>query len=299
MASVDLVVAAPAWDRAWSLPLWFESVRANCDPATTGLAFVVPAADALTRDAIGELSGGFAWVEVLRDRGEQSRREERPETRHETLAAARNQLLSFASRVRPAHYLSWDTDYLVAPDVVPVLRDLGLPLVTVWGWLNRQQPRRLRHFDGEYTEVFWQPPVCATAMAWEKGGEHAVHYPPAQFNDRASGLWRCGVALAFQLMDRRAYAVSAYAPHPDGEDVGFNRRLAQRGVPRYCYGDSVGVHLYDRGAKDEITMDWPDVMRLAEQRPLAATWTEPRSTEHVAFGFFPTRGALDADPRAA
>src|SRR5881392_3634649 len=103
--AVDVVVGAPAWDRVWSLPLWFDSVRANVDPERTGLVFVVPASDTPTRDAIAQLSSDFGWVEVIRDRGRQLPREERPADRHMTLAAARNQILRVVANVRPRWYV--------------------------------------------------------------------------------------------------------------------------------------------------------------------------------------------------
>lgn len=286
--AVDLVIGAPAWDRAWSLPLWMASVRANVDPENTGLVFVVPAADAPTRDAIAALTADFNWVEVMRDRGAQLPRDERPATQHRTLATARNQILQIVAKVRPKYYLSWDTDLLVPSGTVDRLIVERLPITTVWTWLNRMPPRRMNHYDGrEYREVLWQPPVCATAMAWDQRNVgRAVHYPADEFRLRSSGLWKCGVVMAFKLMDARAYSVAHYAPHHDGEDIPFNIQLARRGVPRFCCGDIQGLHLYDRSARDEWAMKWPNVMNLAKQVPLAAHWTGERSPEYEAFGFF-------------
>lgn len=286
--AVDTVIGAPAWDRAWCFPLWMASVRANVDPDTTGLVFVVPAADTATRTAITRLTADFNWVEVIRDRGVQLPRDERPGEKHRTLATARNQILQIVAKVRPKHYLSWDTDLLVPPGTVDRLEIEDLPIVTVWTWLNRMAPRRINHYDGhEYREVLWQPPVCATAMAWDPHNNgRAMHYPAEEFQIRSSGLWRCGVAAAFKLMDKRAYSVAHYLPHHDGEDIPFNAQLAQRGVPRFCAGDIRGLHLYDRGAREEWATKWPNVMNFAKQVPLAASWTGDRSPEYQAFGFF-------------
>lgn len=290
--AVCTVVGAPAWDRAWSLPLWFESVRANCDEADTGLVFVVPASDGGTREAITGLSEGFAWVEVLRDRGEPLGREERPRDGHRTLASARNQILQIVNRVRPLRYVSWDTDLLMPPGAVEHIAERSFPICTAWTWLNRQPPKAIRHFDGEaYHEVFWQDPVRASAMAWDRyQHDRAMHYPAEEFAMRANGFWRCGVSMAFQVMDARAYAVASYEPHHDGEDITFSAKLAARGVDRWCCGAIQGVHLYDRARRDEIALGWPEVLQLAEQRPLASLWTEPRTPEYTAFGFFPKRG---------
>lgn len=285
--AVDLVIGAPAWDRAWSLPLWFQSVRANVHPPDTGLVFVVPPTDDGTREVINELSSGFDWVEVIRDRGTQLQRAERPAERHATLAAARNAILQVVERVQPRHYLSWDTDFLIPRDTVWDLRKENHPLITVWGWLNRQPPRELTYrSEGVDRRVLWQEAPRQTAMGLGRDGR-PFHYPAYEYGARSQGFWPCGVALAWQLMSPSAYRVASYAPHHDGEDVPFNLRLHQRGIARMCAGHVRGVHLYDRSANHEIGMGWPGVMRLADQEPLAATWTGDRSDEYEALGFFP------------
>ena len=105
----------------------------------------------------------------------------------------------------------------------------------------------------------------------------------------AAGFWPTHIALAWQLMDRRAYRVARYSQHSSGEDVPFNMQLAARGVPRFCAGEILGLHLYDREAQDERALGWPGVMRLTEQLPLAATWEAERSPELRALGLFPAK----------
>ena len=284
----DLIVGCPAWDRAWALPTWFASVRANVDPAKTGLVFVIPASDVLTREIIDKLSTGFSWIEVLRDRGVQSGRSERPDTRHETLAAARNQVMQVVAAVRPVHYLSWDSDMLVPPRTVEMLRAKKLPLVAVWAWLNRHVAKPMKFKEGRQVhEVVYQDPIRATGMRWDpKNPGRALHYPADQFLERAAGVWKTDVALAWQLMDERAYLRAHYAPHHDGEDVPFNWQLESQDIGRYICGDIVGVHLYDRG-RNETVVGWPQVMRLARQFPLASTFVGERSSTWQALGIYP------------
>lgn len=292
--TVSLVVGCPVWDRAWALDTWFDSVEANCDPEDTGLCFVVPPADYATREAIARRSEPFAWCEVLRDRNPAHDRLARQADNHLSLAVARNQILQQVQRVGPRHYLSWDSDLFVEPGLVPELCGLGKPVVTVWTWLNRARPRRVRHFrdpeSAEWLDVLVEPPMCATAMEWDEGRtDRAHHLDPARWHECASGLWEADVALAFKLMSPGVYAATHYGPHPHGEDIVFARALARRGIRPWCYGDSVGVHLaLDKAVAQGETQDpYPKIMALAEQIPLAATHEGERDEDLVTLGYFP------------
>ena len=292
--AVDLVIAAPVWDRAWCLELWIESVRANVDPKTTGLVFVCPSSDVATRSAIAEHTDGFAWVEVTRDKLQQSSRQDRHEQQHMALAAARNQALAIAIRACPKWVLNWDSDLLLPPGGVELMQRTGDDFVAAWAWLNRQPPQRMRYMGKHgFQEVFWQPPACFTAMRWSSHQGVPEHYPTEQFLERIGSVWPCAVATGAVLMTERAFRRSKYAPHHDGPHVPFCYALEHAGVERVCDGRVVGVHLYDRRVQDEIKMGWPDVMQLAEQAPLAATWQQPRSPEFEALGFYDTN-ELDA-----
>lgn len=289
--SIDYLVGCPAWNRAWSLDLWFESLRANLDTSKTGLAFVVPPADETTRAAIDRNAGDFAWVEIMRDKNEPFDREDRAEdNEHRTLATARNRLLALAVRTRPRRFISWDSDLILAPDAISCIEsitDKELPVVGVWSWLNRHYPNRMNYVDsetGDKRKVLWEHPMQATAMMWA-GEQKAAHYPGKEWIQRATGLWRADVVLAFQMMTPLVYTSTHYAPHPDGEDIPFNWQLERRRVPRYIYGEEVAVHLYQRDPM-EIAMGYPDIMNLAEHIPLASKRLEPRSPLDEALGFY-------------
>lgn len=286
---IKYVIGCPAWDRAWSLPLWFESVRANVDPDETGLAFVIPASDPFTREIVNELAKDFAWLHVERDRNEQFDRDHRAEDdNHTTLATARNQLLREVNKTKPQHYLSWDSDLLLPPKTVEKIERKSVPICTVWTWLNRQQPQTLRHVNpqtGESRMIQWQEPMAATAMSWDRPGRPA-HYPSHEWNLRARGFWRADVVLAFQMMESSVYSTTMYRPHKFGEDIPFNCDLERRGIPRYCFADRHGVHLYRRH-QQELELGWPDICDLAREIPLAAQHLKPRDPLDEALGYYP------------
>lgn len=287
---VDTVICTPAWDRGWCLDLWMSSVRANLDLSSTGLAIVCPSGDLATRKTISEIADEFAWVEVMRDRGEQMARESRHETRNAALAAARNQALAVAIKARPRWVMAWDTDLLLPPGGVDGLKRSPAPYAAAWAWLNRQPPRRIKYMSSSeglgFQEVLWEPPACFTAMKWSKIGQRPQHYASREFLSRQGLSWRCAVATGAVLMTEAAWRRAKYAPHHDGAHVPFCLDLDRAGVERRCEGSVVGVHLYDQRAKDEIGLGWPGVMDLAEKAPIACAPHPKRSAEFEALGFY-------------
>lgn len=286
---IDYLVGCPAWNRAWSLDLWFASLRDNLDPGTTGLVFVVPPADEATRSVISANAKDFAWVDIMRDKHAQFDRDDRSEDdQHHTLAVARNRLLGVAAKTRPRRFISWDSDLLLAPGALDLIERLGdLPMVGVWAWLNRHGPHQtLFAEDGqEPRPVLWEEPMQATAMQWD-GANKAAHFHGKEWGQRATGCWRADVILAFQMMTAQVYTSTHYAAHPDGEDIPFNWQLERRRVPRYMYGEEIAVHLYHHNP-DEIKLGWPDIMDLSTQEPLASSRLDPRSPIEEALGFYP------------
>lgn len=294
MPKLEYLVACPAWDRSWSLDLWFQSVRDNVDPAKTALAFVVPPEDEATRETIRQHTeqNDFAWVEVMRDKNAQFDRDERSsENKHHTLAVARNRLLGLACKTRPRRFLSWDSDLLLSPGAISRIeehRKLHPAVIGVWAWLNRHEPHRaLDDVDGEGNKrrVLWEEPMQATAMEWI-AEQKAVHLPGADWDIRTSSLFRADVVLGFQMMPEEVYTSTHYAAHVDGEDIPFNWQLERRKIPRYIFGDEVAVHLYNHDPK-EIALGWPGIMDLANCKPLAATRIEPRDPVDETLGFYP------------
>lgn len=291
------VIGCPAWERAWSLELWFQSVMDNVSARDTGLVFVVPSTDQHTREVINEYAGAFAWLEVQRDRNEQYDRLKRGEDdTHQTLAMARNQILQVVNGAKPEWFISWDSDLLLPPGTIEELTRADLPISTVWTWLNRQRPQTANHVNPQTNEqrmVAWQEPLAATAMAWDRP-QVPIHYPAHEWDMRAGGCWRADVVLAFQMMKPAVYSSTVYQPHRLGEDIPFNWSLHRRRIPRYCWAESLGLHLYRRD-QEELDLGWPGIMDLTEQVPLAAQFTEPRDPLDEALGFYPLEGVQHSE----
>lgn len=289
--SSPLVIGAPAWKAELTLPLWFESVKANVNPADTGLVFSVPAEDAKTRAVIDAYAPEFKWVSVERDRSEPVPREDRSLTNHKERARARNQVLATAQAARADWFCSWDTDILLPPGSIERMQRQQFAFSSPWVWLNRHAPRALRFTDGElFQECQYENPMYATAMRWDpKNRFRAIHYPADAWNQLTEGIFRVDVGIGVQLMRPEAYRFASYGPHPDSEEVVFCSQLAARQIPRYCHGDVIGLHLHNREARDELTMPWPEVMQLAEQRPLASDWDGQRTELQKIAGLFPVQ----------
>ena len=177
--------------------------------------------DQTSRDVIAARGEQFAFCEVLRDKHQPFDRETRGAVKHSTLAHARNQILVEVNKVRPQHYISWDSDLLVAPGTVEKIAQADVPICTVWAWLNRQEPQRLRHQDADgapMRSVLWQEPMQATAMEWAgEDRRRAQHLPGEGWDHYAAGLWQTDVVLGFQMMRPNVYMTCRYGPHADGE----------------------------------------------------------------------------------
>lgn len=288
---IDFVIGAPSWKKAWSLPLWFESVRANVDPSRTGLAFVVPQQDTSTRDTIEALAGGFKWVDIQRDKFFKFDADKIGTFHHhKAMAIAKNCVMSQAIKTTPKYFIGWDTDLILPPGTVEAGMKEKKPLVGVWSWLNRQKPDRYRHVeeDKRVRYVKWEAPMQATAMRWV-GECKAIHFPSTEWELRSKSTWKADVVLGFQMMTRDVYTGGhIYRGHPDGEDLPFHWGLERKGIPRYIMGEQIGVHLH-KPVTEELTSSWPDILEFANQRPLAAEFTEPRSRTDELLGFYPER----------
>lgn len=291
---LDFVIGAVSWKKSWSLPLFFESVRANVDPAKTGLAFVVPAQDTATREMIRAHSEGFAWVEIQRDKTVPFDPEKvGTHYHHRAMASAKNWIISQAIKTRPRYFIYWDTDLLVPELTVANAVSENRPLVGIWAWLNRQQPKRHQRTNpetGEKEWVLWEPPMQATAMQWDDTDyKKAWHFPAKEWEIRASTTWQADVVLGFQVMKPEVYNSCIYREHVDGEDIPFMADMQRRGLPRWVMGQFIGVHLYEH-ITDECEGAWEDVIvNLAEQWPLAAMNEETRDPEAELLGFYPER----------
>lgn len=291
--SVELIVGSPSWNTHAVLPLWFQSLRHNVDPSKTGLVFSVPADDGLTRDLIAEHSEGFAWVEILRDRGEPVSRDRRAEKMHSVRSRARNQILQTAALADPPFFLSWDTDILLPPGAIRALASARAAYVSPLIWMNRQEPRVLKLVeDGDYREVQYQTPVNLSVMRWDPLNRfRAIHYPAEQWNALHGRLFKCDVSVGVALMRASAYRSSRYGAHPDSEEVFFCSGLESRGIDRYCVGKIEGLHLYDREPEEPYV--WPDVLGLLKQKPLAADWEGERSELQKLAGLYPMTTAVE------
>lgn len=289
--SLDFVIGAPSWKRSWSLPLWFESVRANVNPAKTGLAFVVPAQDVATREVIRSMATDFAWVDIQRDKNVPLDIDQLGTMyHHRAMASAKNWIISNAIRTKPRWFIYWDTDLLVPAGTVDAMIREKKPLMGVWAWLNRADPERILWENPETKEQEWvnyESPMQATAMRWEEP-KKAIHFPAKEFEMRSHGTWRADVVLGFQMMEPLVYRQTIYREHVDGEDIPFHWDLHTKGIPRFIMGDKIGVHLHQH-LTDECEAAWEDVMDLAKQWPIATVRDEPRAPEHELLGLYPER----------
>ena len=280
----DLVVGAQIREQAWAVPLWLDSICANVPTDSTGLVLVVAPSDQTTREVVRDYADRFAWVEVMRDKGDIPYKDEDYELR----ACGYNRILGAAHKANAEWLCVWPPDIALEVSTVEAMVLRGLRASTAWVWLNRQPPSQAWYGDRlcEYNES-----VKATAMGWTSK-QVPIHYPGEQFADRSKGTWRTDVILGFQLLHRSAYRVVNWRPSKYGEFLSINQQLEQRGIDRYCYAESPGVKM--RNVPHELELGFPGVMQFSDQLPLQSYRPKSGHPELDTLGLYAIEGKASA-----
>lgn len=289
MPQAKYIVGCVVRDQDWALPLWFESVKANMPLEETGVVMVVPPEESMARDYIKDGKEGFAWVSVERDKREGPLVDPH-ECHYKQEGDAWNQILAHLSGVRPDAFLAWAPNIVFPPGTIEGIERTGVAASTVWTWLNRSEPRTVRH-DGALCE--YQEPVQATGMRWHdlsvdvgQEGAMPVHYDSHEFGDRATGAWKADVIVGFVYLGRLAYPNVRFEPHRDGHWVPVSRQLEERGIERWVYADKLGV-CFPEYRPDELLNEYPAVCNLAAQMPLQAQKPYNPDDELGFLGLYP------------
>lgn len=203
---IPLVIGCPVAHRAWILDAWFDHILASCDSAgmRAMFAFVVDQNDECL-DIIRARADRHVLSIVSPDKGT-DRRTWLP-ARYRYMVEIRNLLLSHVRALRPARFLSIDSDILAHPDLVARLtEDLDLRLHDAVGgkcymtdtsvrfpsWARLSKAGQLQRFD-------------------------------------STAYLTVDVIMAIKMMNPRAYGID-YAYDNRGEDIGWSKACTAAGL---------------------------------------------------------------------
>jgi hypothetical protein len=220
-----LIIGAPVKDREWALQAWFEGIRAS-EGEYPVLALCSPSEDA-TEASLANLG-----VEVVQD----------PEpgrplweidnhgwgtmTTYAYMARLRNQLIELMIERDAEYFFSLDTDIILPADAITALlavmeasgADVIAPAVNM-----------------AIRAISWN------TMNWDSmmPGSAIRTFVP----QRAGPV---DVVMAAMLLNRRAMERCRWAPHMQGEDVGFCINAVTQGISRWWCPEIRCTHLMNR-----------------------------------------------------
>jgi hypothetical protein len=234
-APVKLIVGCPVYERAWSLPRWFDSVESqNLRGIELEYLFAYSVSQDDTLKIITQRAPEARFIDVddldaFPDRKDSARLH--------VLAEIRNRMLERVRELDPDYYLSWDSDVLLAPDALDELfvavDDFDAQCVSpLFGMLGG---------DPRY-------PSFPSAMEWLKPpmrSDQARHMDP----DALLALDQpvpVDINMGVVLMSRQCYQAGEYRWHAQGEDLGRAQSLEEHGIDRWLAPQARGRHLWER-----------------------------------------------------
>lgn len=237
---MSVVIGCPVRRRAWVMDRWFDHAIAALEAAGVewSWAFVVDPADETNRVIDARADGEV--VRLPADDQEPWDGVERAwhlAARVGHLVALRNRLLSYVRRRRPDAFVSVDSDVLLHPQAIADMLESLQRYDAVGGaTFMTPPPRRPGPFP-----IGHRAPSCGWII---DGG---LNRRPIE----ARGVIPVGVIMAVKTMTPAAYAVD-YAPHADGEDVGWSRSASRAGLQLGWDSRHPSKHVMSEDALDQV-----------------------------------------------
>jgi hypothetical protein len=214
---VELLIGCPVAHREWILTAWFAHVRAACDRAglQPNFVFVVDPRDA-SWARIRDLAPGAMLIECVTTRS--TDRREWNTARYRQMVDLRNTLLNAVQLLKPDVFLSLDSDILLHPDQIKLLLET------------------LAHYDAVGGRCYMTP----SGVRFPSWGR--LSRTGALQRTDSDGILAADVIMAIKVMSPAAYSVS-YQLDTQGEDVGWSRACAQRGLKLGWDGRVIAKHV--------------------------------------------------------
>lgn len=229
---MKLAVGMPVFQRAWCLPLWFDSLAAQelAPKEDITLCFAYSEGDDETHDILMERGNEYGNLMIYEFDQLPKYPDRMDMSRFTTLAQLRNALLDMVRETKADYFLSWDNDILFEPRALQNLfidKDAVGALIDMGGIDAQMKHPSVMHFPDAPGEVAYRRP-------WEE-------YPH-------STPFQCDVIMAVKLMKKEVYENTEYRWDAVGEDIGWCHSAHEQGYERWLQPEARGIHLYDKDA---------------------------------------------------
>lgn len=209
---MSLIVGCPVRQRTWVLPRWFEAVETAAHHAEVAVHYLFvcdlrdPATEAVQALA-QEWTRTITIVPIEEDveRSDERRWGDVEPLQH--MVFLRNVLLGAVREARPTHFLSLDSDILIAP----------------MGLANLLESMAERDFDAVGGRTYMTPHGRSHPSWAQLTRSYGLHRLDAD------GVFPADVIMAIKLMAPRAYGID-YRYDIQGEDVGWSIACREAGV---------------------------------------------------------------------
>jgi hypothetical protein len=258
MSKQKLVIGCPSFERAWCLPLWFDSVEAQRLDRYFDLTFCFAYTKSFdgTFDVLWNRASALGDVKVYQFNTPTF--ENRALNRLPMLAQVRNGLLEMVREEEPDYFLSWDDDILFPPFSIDELFQLGAK--------NKAIGTIVDMGGNNYTMGF------PSIMNFPNGPNELAFRRPYREYDLSKPL-KVDVIMAVKLMGKDVYMNSEYRWDPTGEDIGWSHSCEELGYERWIQPSVKGIHLYDRDTCLEVLRKFPEATYPDLLYPLSRWWT--------------------------
>lgn len=233
--TTKIIIACPVYRRSWVLPLWFEAIEKQTIPLSDiGFMFELGPDDDETHELLWQWHDkhpevSVFYAHVFNDIEHQVNPEagrKWNQDRYAKLSMLRNSLLDVVTCHSPERYFSLDSDLILEnPNTLEYLyelsetRDIVSPL------------SYMKYNDTNYP----------SAMFWidEVGGR--ARRDPGRCS--IGELFPADIVMAAVMMKPEVYSKIRYAPHRQGEDLGFAGNAGLAGFKAFCASNHYAAHI--------------------------------------------------------
>jgi hypothetical protein len=251
---MKVLISLPIYKRDWILPYWFKAIEdQDIDLSDIGFSFQVASyeEDKETHHALMDWFGSHPQVACFalntipainhhhHDNGKRVWNVEA----YDKMSRMRNALLDLGTSLDPDYYFSLDSDILLEdPKTISSLIDLAQPGYAVSPLMY------MRHYGISYPSV----------MSWvDKPGGRAYRHLDSY---KIGTVFQSDIIMAAVLMSKDVYTKTRYAPHRQGEDLGWSADCALKGFKLLSASNIYCPHIMHKSSESMPGIKGPGIL---------------------------------------